>query len=496
MKSSMKNINSYRTFKRNKKEPNEEGEYVLYWMQINRRLQYNFALEYAVAWANKLGKPLLIYEALSVDYQWASDRIHTFMMEGMKENLESANQQGHNFFSYLEPESRAGKGLFYELVDKACVVISDEYPVFITKQHNNRVADKIDVPYITIDSNGLIPLDITEKDPYSAYLFRKVMQKHFVEAYTNPPKQNPLSDLENTSKIELPVEFLEKYPSAENQLNDIEETVSTLDIDHSVSALDIIGTRKAALGMLGNFIAHSLFEYDDKRNHPDEKKTSRLSPWLHFGKISEYEIVKAVLEHQPDGWDMDSITPNGGKNSGFFNGDPNIESFLDEVITWREVGFHYAHHREDYDQFESLPDWVKTTMDEHRDDEREYVYSLEELEQSKTHDEIWNAAQTQLREEGIIHNYLRMLWGKKIIEWTPDYRTALDYLIELNDKYAIDGRDPNSYSGIFWCLGRFDRAWQEREVFGKLRYMTSESTRKKVKLKQYLDKYGSQKSLM
>ena len=160
------------------------------------------------------------------------------------------------------------------------------------------------------------------------------------------------------------------------------------------------------------------------------------------------------------------------------------------------MGFHYAHHVDNYDKFESLPDWALETMKDHENDERDYVYSYEELEQSKTHDEIWNAAQTQLREEGIIHNYLRMLWGKKVIEWTPDHKTALEYLIELNNKFAIDGRDPNSYSGIFWCFGRFDRAWQEREIFGKLRYMTSESTRKKVKLKQYLAKYGNQKSLM
>jgi deoxyribodipyrimidine photo-lyase len=206
--------------------------------------------------------------------------------------------------------------------------------------------------------------------------------------------------------------------------------------------------------------------------------------------------VKTIFEHQPEGWDLDDITPNNGKNSGFFNGDPNIESFLDEVITWREVGFHYAHHRPDYDQFDSLPDWALKTMGKHEDDEREYIYSLEEFEQSKTHDEIWNAAQTELRETGVMHNYLRMLWGKKIIEWTPDYRTALDYMIELNNKYALDGRDPNSYSGIFWCFGRFDRAWQERPIFGKLRYMTSDSTRRKVKLDRYLEKFGSQTSLL
>jgi len=492
----MKNINSYRKFSRNNNQPNENGDYVLYWMQINRRFQYNYALEYAIGWANKLGKPLLIYEGLSIEYPWACDRFHAFIMEGMKENLDFSESNDLNYFNFVEPEIGAGKGLFYRLAENACTVISDEYPVFIIKKHNERVADKIDVPYTTIDSNGIIPLGVTDKDPYSAYLFRKIMQKHFKEGFTNPPKKDPIEELENRDKIELPKDFLNDYPKADKMLENIEKTISGLDIDHEVEVIDMTGTRQAALGKLGHFIGHSLLEYDEKRNHPDKKKTSGLSPWLHFGKISEYEIVKAALDHQPEGWTLEDLTPNGGKNSGFFNGDGNIESFLDEVITWREVGFHFAHHVDNYDEFESLPNWAKTTMEEHKDDVREYVYTLEEFEQSKTHDELWNAAQTQLREEGIIHNYLRMLWGKKIIEWTPDHRTALEYMIELNNKYAIDGRDPNSYSGIFWCFGRFDRAWQEREIFGKLRYMTSESTRKKVKLDQYLAKYGNQKSMI
>ena len=205
--------------------------------------------------------------------------------------------------------------------------------------------------------------------------------------------------------------------------------------------------------------------------------------------------MDAVLGHQPEGWSLDDITFKKGSTGGFFNGDPNVDGFLDEVITWREVGFHFAHHEPDYDQYDSLPDWALETLEEHKEDPREYTYELEEFARSQTHDEIWNAAQTQLREEGIIHNYLRMLWGKKVLEWTPNPETALAYLIELNNRYAIDGRDPNSYSGIFWIFGRFDRAWQERPIYGKTRYMTSDSTRRKVKLKQYLDKYGSQKSL-
>ena len=242
---------------------------------------------------------------------------------------------------------------------------------------------------------------------------------------------------------------------------------------------------------MNHFVEFKLARYEEDRNHPDRQGGSGLSPWLHFGKISSFEVVEKVLTKQPANWRIEDLEPNGGKNSGFFRGHSYVESFLDELITWREVGFQFAHHRSDYDRFDSLPDWAKKTMNEHDQDPRKYVYSLEELAQSKTHDPIWNAAQTELRSQGVMHNYLRMLWGKKIIEWTGSHEQALDVLIELNNRYALDGRDPNSYSGIFWCLGRFDRAWQERTIFGKLRYMSSDSTSKKIKLKQYLQTYGS-----
>ena len=492
----MKNINSKRVFKRNDAEPNKSGDYVLYWMQINRRLHYNYALEYAVEWSNKLDQPLLIYEGLNSDYPWACDRFHHFLMEGMAENLAEAKERNINFYSYLEDEPGAGKGLLYSLAENACCVISDEYPVFIIRDHNEKVQEKMEIPFITVDSNGLIPLGVTDKTPYNAYFFRKIMQRNFMECFTNPPKKDPLDDLENRQKVELSEEFLDRYPPADKHLKNRGSFVSDLPINHDVGKIDLSGTRQAALGKLRHFIQNGLLEYDEKRNDPDENKTSGLSPWLHFGKISEYEIVKSVLDHQPEGWSLDSITFNKGSTGGFFNGDPNIDSFLDEVITWREVGFHFAHHRSDYDQYDSLPDWACDTLNEHRDDPRKWNYSYDELAEAKTHDELWNAAQNQLRQEGIIHNYLRMLWGKKVIEWTPDPETALKYLIDLNNTYAIDGRDPNSYSGIFWCFGRFDRAWQERPIFGKIRYMTSESTRKKVKINQYLDQYGNQTKLL
>ncbi len=181
-----------------------------------------------------------------------------------------------------------------------------------------------------------------------------------------------------------------------------------------------------------------------------------------------------------------------GSSEGWWGAREEVESFLDEVITWRELGYNMCWQRDDYDQYESLPTWAQKTLSEHAKDHRSHVYSLDECEAAATHDELWNAAQRQLTSEGSIHNYLRMLWGKKILQWSASPREALDVMIELNNKYALDGRNPNSYSGIFWVLGRYDRAWgPERPIFGKIRYMTTENTARKVKVKDYVKKYSA-----
>jgi deoxyribodipyrimidine photo-lyase len=177
--------------------------------------------------------------------------------------------------------------------------------------------------------------------------------------------------------------------------------------------------------------------------------------------------------------------------NGFWNLGVNAEAFMDQLMTWREIGFNMCARQDNYDRYDSLPDWAKKTLKDHAKDKRPYVYTLEEFESARTHDSLWNAAQRQLVAEGRIHNYLRMLWGKKILHWTQSPQEALEVMIHLNNKYALDGRDPNSYSGIFWVLGRYDRAWgPEREIFGKIRYMTSESTRSKFSVKGYLQRYA------
>src|SRR6056297_1490147 len=214
----MKNFNNYRVFKRNDHEPKADGDYVLYWMQINRRFHYNFALEYAVGWANKLGKPLLILEAFSCDYPWATDRSHTFMMQGMKEHLDYATEQDLNYVSFVEEEPGQYEKLLKDLASSASVLVTDEYPVFIMRERNETYPKEMDLPYITVDSNGLIPLGLTDKVPYSAYFFRKIMQKHFIEAYTNPPEKNPLEGLENESAVNIKESLFNDLPDSKNTL--------------------------------------------------------------------------------------------------------------------------------------------------------------------------------------------------------------------------------------------------------------------------------------
>ena len=215
------------------------------------------------------------------------------------------------------------------------------------------------------------------------------------------------------------------------------------------------------------------------------------SPYLHFGHISAHEVFEELRSR--DGWSLNDLAEKPtGSREGWWGMSREVESFIDELITWRELGYNMCSKRDDYDQFESLPDWAQKTMSEHSADDRPEIYNDEELENAKTGDEIWNAAQRQLVREGRMHNYLRMLWGKKIYQWSPTAQDALRIMLHLNNKYAVDGRNPNSYSGIFWVLGRYDRAWgPERKIFGKLRYMTSDSTKRKLKLKEYLQRYSA-----
>jgi deoxyribodipyrimidine photo-lyase len=268
------------------------------------------------------------------------------------------------------------------------------------------------------------------------------------------------------------------------------EALNALPIDHSVAPTPIRGGASAADRTLREFIDHRLERYSDERNRPETKATSGLSPYLHFGHISAHEVFLEIMRRER--WTPeDVVPPANGRRAGWWGLSANAEAFLDQLVTWRELGFNVCHHRPDHDRWESLPDWATATLSRHARDRREYLYTVDEFANAETHDALWNAAQTQLLREGTIHNYLRMLWGKKILEWTSEPREALEVMVELNNRYALDGRDPNSYSGIFWVLGRHDRPWgPERPIFGTVRYMSSTNTARKFPVRKYLERYG------
>lgn len=467
-----------------------ERDYVLYWMTAARRTRHSFALDRACELARELGKPLAVLEALAVDYPWACDRFHRFVVDGMADQAERFAKKGVRYHPYVEPEPGAGSGLVEALTKRAAAVVCDEWPCFFLRGLPAKVAPRLDVHVEAVDGCGLLPLRAADRVFTTAHSFRRHLHKHLGRHLEAVPSSDPLSTLPSGETATLPRAVLERWPAATKSLFE-GDGLDDLPIDHAIAPSAIVhGGEKAARERMRSFVSDDLDGYGEGRNHPDDDASSGLSPWLHFGHSSPHEILAAVAERE--GWTPDDVAPRAtGKREGWWGMSSGAESFLDELVTWREVGLNMCFHRDDYDRLSSLPDWAKKTIAEHADDERPVLYDLEQMDAAETGDEIWNAAQRQLRREGRMHNYLRMLWGKKIYEWSPSAQDALDVMIELNNRYAIDGRDPNSYSGIFWVLGRYDRAWgPERPIFGKLRYMTSDSTRKKLRLGRYLEAYG------
>ncbi len=349
-----------------------------------------------------------------------------------------------------------------------------------------------------VDSNGVLPIDALDKACFRAFDFRRVVQRSFAEHWAARPAQAPLTR-HGLPTLAFPKAIGERWPSASAALLAGQAgSLSALPIDHEVPVVSYRGGTRAAKRALAHFVTSKLERYQEDRNHPDRGATSGLSPYLHFGQLSAHRIVSAIAEHED--WTPDALDALGararGERTGFWKMQPSAEAFMDQLITWREVGLNFCAHQRDYASFGSLPNWAQKTLLEHKHDPRPTTYSRARLEAAKTHDPIWNAAQRELLREGRIHNYLRMLWGKKILEWSKTPEHALATTLYLNDRYAVDGRDPNSYSGILWCYGRYDRAWGPvRPIFGTIRYLSSENTEKKLWLAQYLERYGEQGAL-
>jgi deoxyribodipyrimidine photo-lyase len=300
---------------------------------------------------------------------------------------------------------------------------------------------------------------------------------------------DPLRALPRMAAPSLPADIARRWPPATDLLDDLPRALDALPIDHTVPTVRTRGGQQAATRALTSFLDRRLSRYDADRNEPERDGTSALSPYLHFGHISVHEIVAAIMTRER--WTTRRIQPKAaGRREGWWGMRAPAEAFLDELITWRELGFNMTHLRPAAERFESLPAWARATLQTHARDRRPHRYTLEQFESSATHDPLWNAAQQQIVREGRMHNYLRMLWGKKILEWSRTPREALATMLHLNNKYGLDGRDPNSTSGICWVLGRYDRPWgPERPIFGTIRYMSSENTARKFRVRDYIARY-------
>jgi deoxyribodipyrimidine photo-lyase len=465
------------------------GAFVLYWMTANRRTRFNFALQRSLELARELGKPLLVLEALRCDYPYASERLHASVLDGMADQREAFERAGVAYYPFVEGHQGEGKGLLEALGRSANCVVTDDSPAFFLPRMIEAAARKLDVALEAVDSVGLLPLRATPDVFPTAYAFRRFLQRSLLEHLGALPEKEPLRRARGLPRATLPVEVLERWPAAtEGALAG--DGLASLPIAHGVGRAGPPGGQNEGSGRVRRFVAEGLGPYPEDRNKPELEATSGLSPYLHFGHVSAHEVFQAVAESED--WSPEHTARRAsGSREGWWGMGPAAEAFLDQLVTWRELGHNAAAHMPAYATFGSLPEWALRTLHKHASDPRPHRYSPQALEAARTHDPLWNAAQRQLVREGRLHNYLRMLWGKKILEWSSSPKEALDVMLRLNDTYALDGRDPNSVSGVFWCLGRYDRPWgPERSIFGTVRYMSSENTARKVRVGDYLRRYA------
>jgi deoxyribodipyrimidine photo-lyase len=474
----------------NDRPVNAAGDLVLYWMIAARRARHSFGLERAVERAAALRKPLVVLEALRADHRWASDRLHRFVIDGMADNARAFADAGVAYHPYVEPTRGAGQGLLAALAARAALVVTDDFPTFFLPRMVRAFAARSPVLVEMVDGNGLYPMRAAERVFTTAASFRRHLQKELRPHLAAFPLPDPLAGA-RLPPAAIPAAITRQWPRASAALlGGDPAALAALPIDHAVAVAPRRGGAGAAEETLASFLAERLDRYGDDRNDPDADASSGLSPYLHFGHVSAHEVFARVTARA--GWTAAKLSPKAhGSRDGWWNAGPAEDGFLDQLVTWRELGFNMCVLRADHDQYASLPAFARQTLDDHRADPRPHLYTRAQLEGARTHDPLWNAAQRELVREGRMHNYLRMLWGKKVLEWSRTPEEAVETLLTLNDKYALDGRDPNSSSGIFWIFGRYDRAWgPERPIFGKIRYMSSENTARKLRLRSYLERHG------
>ena len=436
--------------------PDHSGKCVVYWMQRAQRGIDNHAVDLAVKAANLLGLPLVVYFAGISNFPHANLRHYVFLNQGLVDIEADLAKRNISFILRNAPHE-SHEQLLKDV--HAALLIGDENPMREPERWRKHLAANIAIPFWTVDTDVVVPSKLIEKAQYGAYTIRPRLYRMLPEFLV------PYENLHARHTWTRPQGF-----HADSVHEDM--TRGWKDLDRSVKPLAAWqGGTHAALKRLKHFTTSLLKTYDEQRSHPEVDGTSALSPYLHYGHIGPITIALAVDAAAKANPVLKSAR----------------DSYFNELIAWRELAVNFVKYTPHYDSVECAENWAKQTIKEHAKDEREYLYSLDQLEQADTYDDLWNAAQIQMLRHGWMHNYLRMYWAKKILEWTPDAATAMKYCIHLNDKYFLDGRDPNGYAGIAWAvLGKFDRAWFERPIFGKIRYMSGASTGKKFDSKSYI----------
>ncbi|MHC4539460.1 MAG: deoxyribodipyrimidine photo-lyase [Planctomycetota bacterium] len=429
-------------------KPVHAGDYVLYWMQAAQRAEYNHALEYAIRKANHLKKPILVFFGVTQSWPEANERHYAFMLEGLRETQRALEAKGIRMaVRHQSPDAGA-----IELAGRACLVVVDAGHLRVQRTWRTRVAKRIGCALHQVETNLVVPVEeASDKENFSAGTFRpriaRKLNHYLVPLRHNRPRLDSLG-------LKL----------ATFDIDDIDKALSELDIDRSVARVGGFrgGTRQAKR-RLSYFLAKKLDRFAELRNDPNADCVSHMSPYLHFGQISPLYIALKVLR-----------TSGGGK-----------DAYLEELIVRRELSHNFVFYNNDYDSFACLPPWAKRTLNFHRRDKREYAYPREQFEKAQTHDPYWNAAQKEMALTGKMHGYMRMYWGKKILEWSSSPQAGLKIALYLNNKYELDGRDPNAFAGVAWCFGKHDRAWAERRVFGKVRYMNAAGLKRKFDADAY-----------
>ena len=433
----VRNLNDYTT---------QDGDYVLYWMQSAQRADYNQALEYSIIEANKVNKPLVVLFVLT-NYPEANLRPFTFMVEGLRDTADDLYNRGIHFVLTLgDPPTKC-----LEFSGRASILVLDRGYQRTQKKWYNQIVSNAKLPVIQVESDVCVPLEVvSNKEEYMAVHYRRKISP----ILKNYIARVPMHDLKNATTVNV-----ESF-----EFKEINSLYEKMGVDHSVKPGKYRGGRGEAISLLSDFLNYKMADYTEKRNDPNEDKQSHLSPYLHFGQISPIEIAKKALDA----------------------GGSGVEEFIEQLVVRRELAFNMVHYNHNYDNIKCLPNWALETLREHAKDARPFIYSLKDFESAETHDPYWNSAQIEMVKTGKMHGYMRMYWGKKILEWSENPETAYETALVLNNKYELDGRSCNGFTGVAWCFGKHDQAWKEREIFGKVRYMNDKGLERKFDMKKYL----------